>query len=120
LPLWISPARGRSQFDARFVAPLAARGEIVSRQTTKKRNEREAEMTVAKVSEISVTSSKGFQDAIEKGIARSHKTLRNVRSAWIKEQQVRVKDGVITEFQVNMKITFVVDDLSRPKLKATT
>jgi flavin-binding protein dodecin len=67
-------------------------------------------MSVAKVSEISVTSSKGFEDAIEKGISRANKTLRNVRSAWIKEQQVRVKKGKITEFQVNMMVTFVIDD----------
>ena len=67
-------------------------------------------MSIAKVSEISTTSTKGFQDAIEHGIARANKTLRNVRSAWIKEQQVRVKDGIITEFQVNMMVTFVIDD----------
>jgi flavin-binding protein dodecin len=67
-------------------------------------------MSVAKVSEISVTSTKGFQDAIEQGIARANKTLRNVRSAWIKEQQVRVKKGHITEFQVNMVVTFIIDD----------
>ena len=72
--------------------------------------ESEAEMSVAKVSEISVTSSKSFQDAIEQGIARANKTLRNVRSAWIKEQQVRVKKGAITEYQVNMMVTFVIDD----------
>jgi len=67
-------------------------------------------MSVAKVSEISVTSNKSFQDAIEQGIARANKTLRNVRSAWIKEQQVRVKKGAITEYQVNMMVTFVIDD----------
>ena len=67
-------------------------------------------MSIAKVSEISATSSKGFQDAIEQGLARAHKTLRNVRSAWIKEQQVRVKDGAISEYQVNMMVTFVIDD----------
>jgi flavin-binding protein dodecin len=67
-------------------------------------------MSIAKVSEISATSSQGFQDAIEHGIARANKTLRNVRSAWIKEQQVRVKEGLITEYQVNMMVTFVVDD----------
>ena len=67
-------------------------------------------MSVAKVSEISATSTKGFQDAIEEGIARANKTLRNVRSAWIKEQQIRVRKGVITEFQVNMMVTFVIDD----------
>jgi hypothetical protein len=67
-------------------------------------------MSVAKVSEISATSSKSFEDAIEQGIARANKTLRNVRSAWIKEQQVRVSGGAITEYQVNMMVTFVIDD----------
>ena len=67
-------------------------------------------MSIAKVSEISSTSTKGFEDAVELGLARANKTLRNVRSAWIKEQQVRVKDGVVTEFQVNMMVTFVIDD----------
>jgi flavin-binding protein dodecin len=67
-------------------------------------------MSVAKVSEISVTSTKSFQDAIEQGIARANKTLRHVRSAWIKEQQVRVKDELIKEYQVNMMVTFVIDD----------
>ena len=67
-------------------------------------------MSVAKVSEISVTSTKSFEDAIAQGIARANKTLRNVRSAWVKEQQVRVSDGVISEYQVNLMITFVIDD----------
>jgi dodecin len=67
-------------------------------------------MSVAKVSEISATSTKSFEDAITGGIARADKTLRNIRSAWIKEQQVRVSKGSITEYQVNMMITFVIDD----------
>ena len=67
-------------------------------------------MSVAKVSEISSTSSKSFEDALKQGIARANKTLRNVRSAWVKEQQVRVSKGSITEYQVNMMITFVIDD----------
>jgi len=67
-------------------------------------------MSIAKISEISATSTKSFQDAIELGIARANKTLRNVRSAWIKEQQVRLKGGTITEYQVNMLVTFVIDD----------
>ena len=67
-------------------------------------------MSVAKVSEISSTSTKSFEDAINQGIARASKTLRNVRSAWIKEQQVRLENGHITEYQVNMMITFVLDD----------
>ena len=67
-------------------------------------------MSVAKVSELSATSKKSFEDAIVVGIARAHKTLRNVKSAWIKEQQVRVSNGAITEYQVNMMVTFVIDD----------
>ena len=67
-------------------------------------------MSIAKVSEISATSAKSFEDAIIQGLARANKTLRNVRSAWIKEQQVRVHDGTITEYQVNMMVTFVIDD----------
>jgi flavin-binding protein dodecin len=67
-------------------------------------------MSIAKVSEISATSAKSFEDAVVQGLARANKTLRNVRSAWIKEQQVRVHDGAITEYQVNMMVTFVIDD----------
>jgi flavin-binding protein dodecin len=67
-------------------------------------------MSVAKVSEISATSTKSFEDAIQQGLARAGKTLRNMRSAWIKEQQVRLEKGKITEYQVNMAVTFVLDD----------
>ncbi len=67
-------------------------------------------MSVAKVSEISATSTKSFEDAIQLGLSRATKTLRNIRSAWIKEQQVRYADGRITEYQVNMMVTFVLDD----------
>ena len=59
-------------------------------------------MSVAKVSEISATSSKSFEDALQQGLARANKTLRNVRSAWVKEQQVLVSKGSITDYQVNM------------------
>ena len=67
-------------------------------------------MSVAKVSEISATSTIGFEDAIKLGIARASKTLRKVRSAWVKEQHVRIKDDAITEYQGNMMVTFVIDD----------
>jgi hypothetical protein len=67
-------------------------------------------MSVAKVSEISATSAKSFEDAIQQGLARASKTLRHIRSAWIKEQHVRCQDGTITEYQVNMMVTFVLDD----------
>jgi flavin-binding protein dodecin len=67
-------------------------------------------MSIAKVSEISATSAKSFEDAVIQGLARANKTLRNVRSAWIKEQQVRVHEGSITVYQVNMMVTFVIED----------
>jgi flavin-binding protein dodecin len=67
-------------------------------------------MAVAKVSEISSTSAKSFEDAIQQGLARAGKTLRNIRSAWIKEQTVRCEGGRITEYQVNMMVTFILDD----------
>jgi flavin-binding protein dodecin len=67
-------------------------------------------MPVAKVSEISATSTKSFEAAVNEGLTRANKTLRNVRSAWIKEQQVWVSNGAITEYQVNMMVTFVIDD----------
>lgn len=67
-------------------------------------------MAVAKVSEISSTSTVSFEDAIQQGIARASQTLRNVKSAWIKEQQVRVTNGKITEYQVNLMLTFVLDE----------
>ena len=66
-------------------------------------------MSVAKVSEISATSAKSFEDAIQSGLARANKTLRHIRSAWIKEQQVRLEKGAIVEYQVNMLITFVLE-----------
>jgi len=67
-------------------------------------------MSVAKVSEISATSTKSFEDAIQLGISRASKTLRNVRGAWVKEHQVRCDNGKVVEYQVNMMVTFVLDD----------
>lgn len=67
-------------------------------------------MPVARVSEISATSKKGFEDAIKQGLARASKTLRNIRSAWVKEQRVWCNNGKISEYQVNLMVTFVLDD----------
>jgi hypothetical protein len=66
---------------------------------------------VARVTEISARSPKSFNDAIQVGIARATKTLRGVKSAWIKEQEVIVgQNGQIAEYQVNMLVTFVLED----------
>jgi dodecin len=67
-------------------------------------------MAVARVTEISSTSTQSFEAAIKEGLERANRTLRNVRSAWIKEQQVRLENGAIAEYQVNMLVTFVLDD----------
>jgi flavin-binding protein dodecin len=67
-------------------------------------------MSVAKISEISATSNVSFDDAIRQGIIRANKTLRNVKSVWIKEQHVRVENEEISDYQVNMAITFILDD----------
>ena len=67
-------------------------------------------MAVAKVEEISATSTKSFENAIAEGLARAVKTLRNVRSAWVKEQHVRLDGTKVVEYQVNMAVTFVLDD----------
>jgi len=67
-------------------------------------------MAVARVSEISATSTTSFEDAIKQGLDRANQTLRHVKSAWIKEQQVRLDGGSISEYQVNMLVTFILDD----------
>jgi flavin-binding protein dodecin len=66
--------------------------------------------TVARVTEISATSETSFEDAIMVGVARANQTLRNVTSAWVKEQKITFDGaGTITGYQVNLKITFVLD-----------
>jgi flavin-binding protein dodecin len=67
-------------------------------------------MSVARVTEISATSKVSFDDAVKVGVDRANKTLRNVRSAWVKEQQVDVDGGKVTSYRVNMLVTFVLDD----------
>jgi flavin-binding protein dodecin len=68
----------------------------------------EAVMTVAKVTEISASSTKNFEDAIVQGIARANETLDDITGAWIQELKVDVVDGRITAYRVNMKVTFVL------------
>lgn len=65
-------------------------------------------MSVARVTEITSSSKKSFQDAIELGIARAAKTLKNVEGAWIQDQKVVVEDGKISAYRVNMKVTFIL------------
>ncbi len=66
-------------------------------------------MSVARVTEISSTSSKSFEDAIQQGLSRATKTLRNVKSAWIKDQNVMMENDKVKEYKVNMEVTFVLE-----------
>jgi len=66
-------------------------------------------MSVAKVIEIFSTSEKGFEDAIQSGIAKAEQTVKNIRGAWVNEQKVDVENGKIVRYRVNLKITFVLD-----------
>ncbi len=67
-------------------------------------------MSVARIIEISATSKKGFEDALQQGISRASQTLRHVKSAWVKEQRVDVQDGKVVEYQVNLLVTFILEE----------
>jgi hypothetical protein len=66
-------------------------------------------MSVARITEISATSEKSFEDAVQQGIQRATATLRNVKSAWIKEQEVQIDGNRITAYKVVMKVTFILE-----------
>lgn len=67
-------------------------------------------MSVAKITEISSSSKKSFDDAIEKGIKRASKTLDNISGAWVQDMKVDVENGKITTYRVLMRVTFVLKD----------
>lgn len=67
-------------------------------------------MAIAKITEISCSSLKSFEDAVQSGLARANKTLDNITEAWIKEQKVKVADGRISEYRVTLKLTFILKD----------
>jgi len=67
-------------------------------------------MSVAKVIEVSATSPESFEDAVRQGIERASETLEDIRGAWVQEQEVRLENGKISEFRVNMKVTFVLHE----------
>jgi flavin-binding protein dodecin len=67
-------------------------------------------MSVAKVTEIIASSPKGFDHAVQLGIERANKTLENVKGAWIKGQKVVVENGKITEYRVDLRVTFLIKD----------
>jgi flavin-binding protein dodecin len=67
-------------------------------------------MSVARVTEITASSTISFEDAVKVGIAKATQTLKNVEGAWMQDQTVVVKDGKVSEYRVNMKVTFVLLD----------
>jgi len=66
-------------------------------------------MTIAKVSEITATSTKSFNDAIEKGVKRAGKTLKNLASAWVADQEVMIENNKIKEYRVRLRVTFILE-----------
>ena len=67
-------------------------------------------MSVARVTEIISTSKKSFDDAVDKGVKRASKTLKNVTGAWVADHEVSVKQGKISEYKVRLKVTFILND----------
>lgn len=67
-------------------------------------------MSVARVTEITASSSKSFEDAIKSGVKKANKTLDNITGAWVGDMKVVVNDGEVSEYRVNMKITFILKD----------
>jgi len=66
-------------------------------------------MAVARVTEIIAASKKSFEDAVEQGVARAAKTLKNVEGAWVQDMKVVVEKGKIVEYRVNLKVTFILE-----------
>lgn len=66
-------------------------------------------MSVAKVLEITATSEQSFEDAVRQGIAKASETVRNIKGAWVKEQNIKIENGEITDFRVDLKVTFILD-----------
>jgi flavin-binding protein dodecin len=66
-------------------------------------------MAVARVTEIIAGSKKSFEDAVEQGVARAAKTLKNVEGAWVQDMKVKVEKGKILEYRVNLKVTFILE-----------
>lgn len=67
-------------------------------------------MSIGKITEVTSTSKKSFEDAIEKAVERSSKSLKGVQSAWVKDQEVTIKNGKVDEYRVNLKLVFLLED----------
>jgi flavin-binding protein dodecin len=86
------------------------RGRAYVQDAAYEREQEEGTMSVARVTEITSSSKKSFDDAVKEGIKRAAKTLKNVEGAWVQDQTVVVKDGKVAEYRVNMKVTFILAD----------
>lgn len=67
-------------------------------------------MSVAKIMELSARSPKSFEDAVRNGIERAKRTVQNIEGAWVKEQKINIENGTVANYQVDMKVTFVLED----------
>ena len=67
-------------------------------------------MSVARITEISASSKKSFEDAIQHGVARACQTLENVKSAWVEDQKVDIENGKVSQYRVVLKITFLLKE----------
>jgi hypothetical protein len=67
-------------------------------------------MSIARITEITASSTNSFQEAVQLGIQRANRTLKNVKGAWIEDQKVIVSNGKVTQYRVNMKVTFVLEE----------
>jgi flavin-binding protein dodecin len=67
-------------------------------------------MSVARITEITASSKKSFEDAINIGVARANKTLKGVKGAWVQDQKIKIEGGKVSEYRVTMKITFVLEE----------
>jgi len=72
-------------------------------------------MSIAKVTEISAASTKSFEDAVRQGIKRAAKTVHGMQSAWVNEEKVVIENDDVTEWRVNLKVSFVLDDTAEEK-----
>ena len=66
-------------------------------------------MPIAKVSEITATSTKSFEDAIDRGVKRAGKTLKNLASAWVADQEVTIENNKLTGYRVRLRVTFILE-----------
>jgi flavin-binding protein dodecin len=92
-------------------APLAGgrSRRLVCRGVATKQPKEDA-MTIARVTEISATSTESFDDAVKQGIERASKTLRGISGAWVKDQNVMIENGQVSQFKVNLSVTFLLDE----------